>query len=134
MARKIRDGRLESRTARLQLAVRKKPYTGPSLSRGIILEYRRNVRNGRWVVKAANGHGAYWEKSFADADDFESSDGSHVLTFHQACDTAKSLARGKTDVPGDKPMTVADAVAAYKRDLQSRGKLLRVPSDPGARR
>jgi len=124
MPRKVRDSRLESRTARLRLPIRKKPYTGPSLARGIMLLFRRNKGNGRWVVKAADGHGAYWTKGFAEADDFENADGIHVLTFHQACDVAKALARGQTGTPGDKPLTVADAIAAYKRDLKSRGKHL----------
>ena len=124
MPRKVRDSRLESRTARLRLPIRKKPYTGPSLARGVMLLFRRNKGNGRWVVKAADGHGAYWTKGFAEADDLENADGIHVLTFHQACDVAKALARGQTGTPGDKPLTVADAIAAYKRDLKSRGKHL----------
>ena len=81
MARKIRDARLESRSARLRLPVRKKPYTGPALARGIHLLYRRNKGNGTWVVKAASGHGGYWTKGFAAADDFEDNDATHVLTF-----------------------------------------------------
>jgi len=75
MPRKIRDAKLESRSARLRLLIRKKPYTGPSLARGIMLLYRRNRTNGTWVIKAANGHGAYWTKGFAVADDFEDADG-----------------------------------------------------------
>jgi len=63
MARKIRDARLESRSARLRLPVRKKPYTGPALARGIHLLYRRNKGNGTWVVKAASGHGGYGRKA-----------------------------------------------------------------------
>jgi integrase len=42
MARKVRHSSLETRTARLKLAVRRKPYSGPSLSRGVALQYRRN--------------------------------------------------------------------------------------------
>ena len=99
-------------------------YTGPSLARGIMLLYRRNRTNGTWVIKAANGHGAYWTKGFAVADDFEDADGTHVLTFHQAGETGKALARGKTATTDSKPLTVADAIAAYKRDLKSRGKHL----------
>jgi hypothetical protein len=76
------------------------------------------------VIKAANGHGASWTKGFAVADDFEDADGTHVLTFHQAGETGKALARGKTDTTDSKPLTVADAIAAYKRDLKSRGKHL----------
>jgi integrase len=121
MARKIRDAKLESRSARLRLPVRKKPYTGPTLARGIHLPYRRNKDNGTWIVKCANAHGGYWTKGFAQADDFEEADGTHVLDFYQACDAAKALARGRADTPDSKPMTVADAIAAYKRDLTSRG-------------
>jgi integrase len=121
MARKIRDAKLESRSARLRLAIRKKPYTGPVLARGIHLLYRRNKTNGTWVVKCSNAHGGYWTKGFGQADDHETSDGVHVLAFHEACDAAKALARGKADTTDSKPMTVADAIAAYKRDLKSRG-------------
>jgi integrase len=86
-----------------------------------MLLFRRNKGNGRWVVKAADGRGGYWTKAFAEADDFEDADSTAVLNFHEACDAAKALARGKSGTPGDKPMTVADALAAYKRDLKSRG-------------
>src|SRR6185312_5649481 len=98
MARKIRDSKLESRSARLRLPIRKKPYTGPALARGIHLLYRRNRTNGRrnrtngtWVIKASNGHGGYWTKGFAVADDFEEPDGTHVLTFHQAGDAGSRV-------------------------------------------
>ena len=121
MARKIRDAKLESRSARLRLPIRKKPYTGPALARGIHLLYRRNRTNGTWVVKASNGRGGYWTKGFALADDFEEPDGTHVLTFHQAGDAGKALARGKADTADSKPMTVTDALARYKIDLKSRG-------------
>ena len=121
MARKIRDSKLESRSARLRLPIRKKPYTGPALARGIHLLYRRNRTNGTWVIKASNGHGGYWTKGFAVADDFEEPDGTHVLAFHQAGDAGKALARGKADTADSKPMTVADALARYKIDLKSRG-------------
>ena len=121
MARKIRDARLESRSARLRLPVRKKPYTGPAVARGIHLLYRRNKGNGTWVVKAASGHGGYWTKGFAAADDFEDSDVTHVLTFHQAGEAAKALARGQADTPDSKPVTVTNAIGRYKVDLKTRG-------------
>jgi integrase len=115
---------LESRTARLRLAIQKKPYSGPRLARGIILNYRRCKGNGTWEAKVANGHGGYWTKKFGQADDLEDADGTHILSFHAACDAAKALARGGgiDASPGDKPMTVADALTAYKRDLKRRGK------------
>jgi len=75
MARKVRHSALESRNARLRLEIRRRPYNGPSLARGISLMYRRNGTSGSWVLKASDGHGAYWTKAFALADDYEDSDG-----------------------------------------------------------
>ena len=45
--------------------------------------YRRNKSNGTWVLKVSDGHGAYWTKGFALADDFEDADGKNVLTFYR---------------------------------------------------
>jgi integrase len=120
MARKVRNSTLESRSARLKLAIRRKPHSGPSLARGVMLLYRRNKTNGRWVVKASDGHGAYWTKAFADADDYENADGSKVLTFFTAQDRAKQLARGSTDTPETAPITVAGALEDYESDLAAR--------------
>jgi len=121
MARKVRNSTLESRSARLKLTVRRKPYTGPSLARGVMLLYRRNRTNGRWIVKASDGHGQYWTKVFSDADDFEESDGRTVLTFFAAQDQAKKLARGTADTPESAPITVAGALDDYAADLAARG-------------
>ncbi|MCA1498846.1 site-specific integrase [Bradyrhizobium sp. NBAIM14] len=119
MARKVSFSALESRSARLRLKVRRRPYSGPSLARGISLMYRRNKTNGTWVLKASDGSGAYWTKGFALADDFEDADGKNVLTFHQAQDAAKNLARGGDGANGA-PITLDGALSAYKADLIAR--------------
>ena len=83
MARSTRAALLETRTARLKLPVRKKPYSvrvSPSLRLG----YRRNQTAGVWSVIVADGKGGSWMKKFALADDFEDSEGRHVLDFWQA--------------------------------------------------
>ncbi|MCK1709100.1 MULTISPECIES: tyrosine-type recombinase/integrase [unclassified Bradyrhizobium] len=120
MARKISFSPLESRSARLRLKARRRPYSGPSLARGISLMYRRNKTNGTWVLKASNGHGAYWTNGFALADDFEDSNGKSVLTFYEAQDAAKKLARGENGGAGTAPITVDTALDDYKRDLEAR--------------
>jgi integrase len=120
MARKVSFSALESRSARLRLKIRRRPYSGPSLARGISLMYRRNKTNGTWVLKASDGHGAYWTKGFALADDFEDSDCKNVLTFYQAQDHAKKLARGDDDSAGAAPLTVDGALRDYRRDLEAR--------------
>ena len=124
MARKVRNADLESRTSRLRLTPKRKPYTGPSLARGIMLLYRRNRSAGSWVVKVANGHGAYWTKAIGDADDFEAADGSKILDFDKAKVAALKLARGADDagIAADSaPITVDGALAAYALDLEARG-------------
>jgi integrase len=120
MARKVSFSALESRSARLRLKIRRIPYSGPSLARGISLMYRRNKTNGTWVLKASDGHGAYWTKGFALADDFEDSDGKTVLTFYQAQDAAKKLARGEDGSTDSAPITVDGALKDYRRDLEAR--------------
>jgi integrase len=120
MARKVSFSALESRSARLRLKIRRLPYSGPSLARGISLMYRRNKTNGTWVLKCSDGHGAYWTKAFALADDFEEADAKNVLTFYEAQDQAKKLARGDASSTGTPPITLDSALTHYKRDLEAR--------------
>lgn len=120
MARKVSFSALESRSPRLRSKIRRRPYSGPSLARGISLMYRRNKTNGTWVLKASDGHGSYWTKSFALADDFEDADAKKVLTFYQAQDAAKRLARGEDGSGDSAPITVDGALKDYRRDLEAR--------------
>src|SRR4051794_23590459 len=119
MARKVNFSALESRSARLRLKVRRRPYNSPSLARGISLMYRRNNTNGSWVLKASDGHGAYWTKGFALADDYEDADGKNVLTFYEAQDAAKKLARGEDGSADTAPISVDGALKDYRRDLEA---------------
>ncbi|CCD97740.1 site-specific integrase [Bradyrhizobium sp. STM 3809] len=121
MARKVRHSALESRSARLKLSIRRRPYSGPSLGRGISLMYRRNKTNGTWVLKASDGHGAYWTKAIALADDFDDSDCKTILTFYEAQDSAKKLARSDGGSTDTSPISVDQALKDYRRDLEARG-------------
>ena len=49
MARRPRASQLETRTARLKLPVRQKPYAFTTIAPGIALGYRRNAGGGVWV-------------------------------------------------------------------------------------
>jgi integrase len=118
MPRKIRSADLETRTARLKLPVRKKPFA-VQVSPAVHLCYRRNSRAGSWTVKARDGRGGYWTKGFAHADDFEAADGGTILDYWQAVDRARGLARSNAGA-GDKPITVAAALAEYENDLHAR--------------
>ena len=120
MARKVSFSALESRSARLTIENPSRAVPGPTLARGISLMYRRNKTNGTWVLKASDGHGAYWTKGFALADDFEDADTKNVLTFYQAQDQAKKLARGEDGSTDTAPITLDGALTAYKTDLEAR--------------
>jgi integrase len=118
MARHTRASKIENRTARLKLPVRRKPYfvtVAPTIGLG----YRRNQGSGMWVVRAADGHGGNWTKAFAVADDHEEANGESVLNFWQAQDRARTIARrGESS---SRPVTVAEAIDAYEGDLRARG-------------
>jgi integrase len=119
MARRLRSPTLETRTARLRLKVRRKPYFVP-VAPGISLGYRRNLGPGSWLVRCADGKGGAWTKGFAIADDFEDASGTTVFDFWQAQVRARELVRGKyTDA--NKPITVAQSLDLYECDLAARG-------------
>jgi integrase len=115
-----RDPRLVSATARLDLDIRKQCYWS-RLSAGISIGYRRNEGTGTWTVRST-GH-PRWIKRIAFADDYEPAAPPLILTYDQACDEARALARPKSDAPSDdsRPATVAEALDAYEANLKVRG-------------
>jgi integrase len=120
MARRIRST-VETRTSRLALAVAKKPVF-TRLGPGVALGYRRNATAGTWVVRVADGRGGNWTKAFAAADDHEDANGQTILTYMQACDRARTLARTKGSTGTIKAaVTVGDALDAHEADLEARG-------------
>ncbi len=113
MARSTRDNILENRTNRLKLAKRGKPYTGPSLNRGVRQDYRRNkTGNGSWIARVADGNGKYSIRTIAQADDFDESNGKTILTFFEAQDQIKQLGQGSAV-----QTTIDNALAEYRIDL-----------------
>jgi integrase len=116
MARKIRSAAIDTRTARLALKPRRKPYGWTTLAPGCRIAYRRNKKgSNRFVV---GGSGSEWIENLPGIpDDHEEADGEHVLNFYQACDRARALVRG-TD--SSRPATWAMAIDSYERDLIAR--------------
>jgi integrase len=122
MARRLRSAKLETRTARLKLPIRKKPYTA-RVAPGVRVAYRRNETAGSWSVIAADGKGGNWMKQFATADDYEEANGETVLDFWQAQERARIIARSNKDPDADsgKPISVGAALDRYEADLKARG-------------
>ena len=120
MARNIRAGNLDTRSARLKLAVAKKPVyrkIGP----GVGLGYRRNQTAGTWVVRVADGKGSNRIQALGVADDFQDADGLTVFDYWQAQERARAIARSTNAAASDaRPLTVAEALDRYEADLKSR--------------
>jgi integrase len=114
-----RAPKLENPTARRKLPVRKKPYY-VAISPGVFLGYCRNEGHCKWSVRVVRGR-AEWTDRFATTDDLEPGNGRDVLSYWDAIDQARALARGTDDAPESKPMTVEEALDAYERDLKTRG-------------
>ena len=120
MPRKIKAGTLETRSARLRLPIDVKPVF-VKLAIGIFLGYRRNHTDGSWVVRGPAAKGHYWTKLFATADDYREADGDEVLTFWQAQERARELARAEDGEPaGTAPTSLAEALDDYEADLKIR--------------
>jgi hypothetical protein len=117
MAPRVRSAKLESRSARLRLARRKKPYA-VKIMRGVSLLYRRNATAGPWMVRVCRD-GKDWTERLGLADDFTGADGRDILDFWQAQDRAREQARvGKPT----NDLSIQARVAHYMSDLQSRGR------------
>jgi integrase len=112
MTRTVRGGHLESRTARLKLAPRTRPYWNTTAKAGLHLGYRRIANtNGTWVARTYQGRsGVYETRTFAQADDYAESDGDEVLTYYEA---AQRIAGAAPAVRHSSAYSVQDAVTAY---------------------
>ena len=118
---KPRAAKLESATARLKLPIAGKPIW-VALAPGISLGYRRNAGAGTWSVRS-QGNGTGWIKRIAIADDLEPAAPPTVLTFWQAQEQAREMARRQPGAPVDesRPVTVGEALDRYESYLKARG-------------
>ncbi len=93
MARRVRDSKLDSRTARQKLDVSGKPYY-KALDQGLHLGYRKGKTSGKWLVRIyGTGEGDYLFEPLGLADDTGDPNGADILNFSQA----QKLARQKYD-------------------------------------
>lgn len=120
MARTVENADLQNRQQRLRLVIRKKPYW-MTLSEGQHLGYYRGRRVSKWVARfrQPGGSHSYEEATIAEADDYEASDGSKILSFKQAQETARRWFAdiGQNDYPSSKSYSVSDALDDYLKSF-----------------
>lgn len=126
MARTVRDAKLDTRTSRLKLAPRAKPYWR-ALESGLHLGYRRpKAGSGVWIIRRFVGEGRYDEARIGQADDFDDADEKAVFSFNGAQDVARDRRQAAKHVelgiqPDAGPYTVADAIRDYFEARERRG-------------
>jgi integrase len=121
MARTIRNGKLDTRSARVNLRQRKSPYWA-AISPGFALGYRKGSKGwGVWLAKLVKP-GFRQEETMGSADDALDPDGVHIFSFAQAQEKAREWkARIEAAHSGvAKPKTVRDALDSYEADLKAR--------------
>lgn len=116
MARRVKDRNLESRQARLKLAVSGKPYWR-TIGRGLHVGYRKGKTGGVWVTRRYLGGQSYSISTIAQADDVEDANGKDILDFWQAQEVARNL---RPSAVRSGPYTVGDAIDAYLDHLEGR--------------
>lgn len=124
MPRKARDERLDTRTARLKLAVRREPYWR-SIQEGRAIGYRRlpGGKAGTWIARHYAPADGRSYQSLGSADDLLEADGGGTLTFAQAQAKAAAWFREIERTAGRvaQPITVREAMDAYMADYLARG-------------
>jgi integrase len=127
MARTVRNPKIDTRSARSRLAVRREPYW-TVLSAGCALGYRRGTKGGTWIAKFRSEDGKRRLEALGAADDVRDADGRTVFSFAQAQTKAREwfglAARedaGEPVADEDGPYTVARALADYRGDYLRRG-------------
>jgi integrase len=125
VARKVRDSRLDSRTAREKLRPSGKPYFR-DLEPNLHLGYRKGKHDGKWVMRRYVGGEKYVVETIGAADDVADADGVETLTFHQAQTKARERAAAVAEnarIANMGPaITVRTAIEEYLTTREKREK------------
>lgn len=134
MARTKRSTKLDTRSARQRLELRREPHW-VVLEPGRALGYRRTGRGGNWIAKYRDlGTSTRCRNhSLGPADDYADADGLHVLNYGQAQAKARNwFAEVQQRESGEPihsgPFKVADALRGYFEHREGAGKK-NVPQD-----
>jgi len=125
MPRKTRDERIDTRTSRLKLEIRREPYWH-GIQEGRAVGYRRldNGKAGTWSARfTIPGTPNRQFHALGSADDYASADGALTLTYAQAQDAAQAFFDECLRNQGHKlePVTVGEAAETYLTAYRARG-------------
>jgi len=127
MARTIRNGKLDTRSARTRLTLRREPYW-TVVSEGCALGYRRGAKGGTWIGRFRDETGRQHYEALGAADDARDQDGLSVFSFAQAQEKGRAFfVRKAREIAGDAapsegPYRITDALDDYFKSYAKRGK------------
>jgi integrase len=126
MARTVRNAKLDTRSARSKLLMRREPYWSV-ISKGCAVGYRKGAGGGNWIARYRDDTGKQHYSALGAADDAMDADGGGLsLTYADAQRAAeawfKLAARGfEGDAAPTGPYTVNDALTDYMTAYRRRG-------------
>src|SRR5215831_12660326 len=126
MARRVRNPKIDTRSAREKLPTRREPYW-TVLSAGCALGYRKGTKGGTWIARFRGDDGRQQYESLGAADDARDPDGLSVFSFSQAQERARAWFDRKAReqagdfAPSGRAYTIANALADYRADYLRRG-------------
>jgi integrase len=114
MPRRVRDAKIETRSARAKLRPQGKPYYR-SIVQGLHLGYRKGLSGGRWVIRYYTGKQQYTVETLPGiADDIIDANGVAILNFDQAQEAARTIYTSrKSAAIATTPYTVEQACRDY---------------------
>lgn len=119
MARILRSGKLDTRSARARLPAKKSGYWVP-IVRGFALGYRRGPKGGSWLARLIESERRH-ETTLGPADDLLDADGQRILDYAQAQAKARDWL-ATLDAKGNAgPYTVNRCLDDYIADYKRRG-------------
>lgn len=123
MARTLRNSKIDTRSGRAKLPV-KKTVHWVAITRGFSLGYRKGAKGGVWLAKLV-GDDARNETTLGPADDFLDANGTSILDYAQAQEAArtwlKALERAHDGERTSLAFTVRNALDDYLKEYKRRG-------------
>ena len=114
MPRRTKSAKIDTRSARTQLAQRREPYWA-RIARGCALGYRKGKSGGTWIARWQSPDGRKNYQAIGKADDAIEADSVGVLSFDQAQDRARDwfqqVGRGEAGI--DNGLTVQECIEDY---------------------
>ena len=122
MARTFRNAKIDTRSARTKLVIRREPYW-TLIVKGRALGYRKGTKGGRWIARYRDDDGHQHYRALGPADDHLDAD-DLILSFGPAQEKARAWFAEKArslDGASAGPYTVHDAVTDYLAEYEARG-------------